>query len=91
MNKRKPLNIGGFICLLAVSYFIYYLLLPDNILPFTIPSALTCINHWVRHWHVLAVGLLPIYLALMIFGAGVLGIYFGSAAQRWLTRFLHHK
>lgn len=91
MNKRHSLNLGGIICLIAGICFICSLLLRDNLLPLSISAVLTSINHCIRHWHVLVVGLLPIYVALMIFGTGVVGLYFGSALQRWITEFLHNK
>ena len=91
MNKRHSLNLGGMICLVAAVYVLYYLLLRDNILPFSIHSMLFNINHWAKNWHVIVIGLLPIYLALMVFGTAIIGIYFGSALQRWLSSFLHHK
>jgi hypothetical protein len=89
MNKRH-INTGGIICLI-LGICIISLLLRDNLLPFSIPVVLSKISHFLRHWHVLAVGLLPIYVALMIFGTGILALYFGSALQRWITEFLHHK
>ena len=84
MNTRQTLNLGVITCLIGTIYVIYYLLLHDNPLPFSISSVLAWLNHWVRHWHVLAVGLIPIYLAFMIFGAAVLCSYFGSTVQRWI-------
>lgn len=85
MNKHT-FNIGGISFLAAAIYFIYYLLLHDKALPFSISTVLSSISYWARDWHVLVVGLLPIYIALMIFGTAVLGVYLGSAVQRWITQ-----
>lgn len=91
MNKRFTLNLGAIICLMALGYILYYLLLLDNPLPFSIGAVLSSINHIIKHWHVLAVGLLPIYIALMIFGTGIISIYLGSVLQRWIGQYLSNK
>ena len=88
MNKRHSLNLGAIICLAFASYLLYYILLHDNLLPFSIHSVLLNVNHLAKNWHVIVIGLLPIYLALMVFGTAILGIYFGSALQRWIGSFL---
>lgn len=92
MKTRHNLNLGGILCWTIVSYLIYYLLLRDSILPFSIGSVVSHIDRWTKHWHVLVVGLMPIYIALMIFGLGILSIYFGSALQRLISYFyVKHK
>jgi len=91
MNTRSTFNLGALICLVAVVYLIYYLLLMDHLLPLSISSVFSGFNHRIHHWHVLAVGLLPVYLALMIFGTSIIGIYLGGALQRWISQFLQNK
>jgi hypothetical protein len=85
-TKKNTLNVGGIVCLLAAVYCIYYLLVLDDILPFSISSVLTWSSQYAKEWHILTVGLMPIYLALMIFGTSMFSLYFGSALQRWLSR-----
>ncbi|MDR3491074.1 MAG: hypothetical protein P4M12_03390 [Gammaproteobacteria bacterium] len=87
IQDHKTLNLGGIIFLLATAYVVYYLLLKSTLLPFSVSSLLTWSNNCSKCWHVLAVGLIPIYLGMLIFGAGVLSVNFGSALQRWLTKF----
>ncbi len=95
MKKQRTLkytlNLGAILSLILAIYFIYYLLLKDDLLPFSIPFVLSSINHWSHHWHVLVVGLMPIYLAVVIFGAAMFGIYFGSALHRWVLRYLNSR
>lgn len=91
MQKNKTFNIGGVIFLIAVIYITSYILLRDNKIPFSIHSVLSSINHCCRHWHVLSVGLLPIYVGLMVFGSGMVGVYLGSLFQRWAARKLKFK
>lgn len=85
MNTQKNLNIGAIICLIAGSYLCYYLLLVDKGLPFSISSVFSTVNHWSHPLRVLAIGLLPVYIAVMLFGMGLIGIYLGSALQHWIT------
>jgi hypothetical protein len=80
-KHKKLLQIGGMsIMLTAAVYFIYYLLLKEH--TFCISSVLTL----SENWHVLAVGFIPIYLGLMIFGAAILSLYLSTAIQRWLSQ-----
>lgn len=90
MNKRY-LNIGGIIGLVLVVGIMYDLLLNDKVKLLSIDTVQALMNHWARHWHVLAVGLLPVYVALVFFGTVLGGLYFGSALQRWLGRFFPPK
>lgn len=87
MKKRHSLSIGSAIFLVVIVYFICRLLLLEDILPFSIDSVQASMNHWVKHWHIVAVGLLPVYVALVFFGATLCGIFFGCVAQRWISRF----
>jgi hypothetical protein len=87
MNKQT-LNTGGIIGLIIVIYGMYLLLLHDKMQPLSIDAMQAVMNHWARHWRILAVGLLPIYVGLVFFGAAVSGVSFGSALQRWLVRVL---
>jgi hypothetical protein len=92
MYRRKSMNLGGIICLIAAVYILYDLLLCDNpILPFSIHRVAQGIAHWTHSWHILVIGLLPIYIALMIYGTAIAGINLGSALQRWLASFIEHK
>lgn len=91
INKRQTLNLGGIIFLVVAIYLIYYVLLHDKVLPFSISSVVSNINHLTRNWHILVVGLMPVYIALMIFGAAIIGIYLGSAFQRWITQRINQK
>lgn len=90
MKKRRSINIGAIVCLLAAIYLIYYLLLQDNVLPFSIASVHANISHWAKDKHALVAAFLPVYVALMIFGASVVGIYLGTRIQNLITRWIGH-
>ncbi len=91
MKNRKTSNVGGSIFLFILVYFIYRILLEDDILPFSITSVQSTMNHWVKHWHFLVVGLIPVYIALLFFGAVILGIFFGDKIERLISKILQKK
>jgi len=91
MQKRNTFNTGGFICLIILLYLMYGVLLESEMLPFSIGAVYTKLNHWVKHWHVVVVGLLPVYVSLTFFGAVVFGIFFGTRLQGWIARFFSDK
>ncbi|EKD53673.1 MAG: hypothetical protein ACD_60C00162G0028 [uncultured bacterium] len=90
-HKQHILNLGEALCLAAAVYFICYILSQGNIVPISINSVWSYISHWAKHFHMLAVGLLPIYVALMVFGTAMIGICLGSALQRLIIKFLDLK
>jgi hypothetical protein len=70
-----------FVCLLA-----YYLLLQDNFLDMSISAIIAKSNHLELKKHLMVLGFLPVYIATIIFGTAMLGIYIGSALQQYLIR-----
>ncbi len=92
MNKRHSLNVMEAICLVVALYIICCVLGGDY-MPISISSVWSSLtlSHWARHWHVLAAGLLPVYVALMVFGTAIASLYFGSALHRWLKQFIHFR
>jgi hypothetical protein len=90
-NWRATLHAGSIVCLATAIYLMYYLLLKDKLLPFSISSLFSWADNHTAHWHIIAIAMLPIYLALMIFGTAIVGIYLGSAMQRWLARLLRQE
>jgi hypothetical protein len=85
IHKKSSLNLGGFIALLTTAYGIYYFFVKNTCLP-SIPELLSS-NNMFNHWHILAVGLIPVYLGLIIFGTAVLSLYIGSILQRWISQY----
>lgn len=71
------LTISVTICI----YFANYLLLSDNYLHISISSFVADANRWHGQSHIVVLGLLPIYIATMIFGASLLGIYLSFSLQ----------
>lgn len=83
--------ITNFICILLfalIFYLTYYLLLQDNIFHLSISSIIAYSHHLAIQKRLLVVGLLPIYIGLMIFGAAILGIFLCSIVQNKQAKYL---
>lgn len=87
LNKRHSLNAIEVICLIAAIYWVCSMLGGDFEL-ISINSVWSNLTLSLRHFHVIAVGLLPVYVALMVFGTAIVSVYLGSAIQRWLKQIL---
>jgi uncharacterized membrane protein YfcA len=70
---------------IILGYLAYYALLRDNFLHTSISSIIKESHHLAIITHIVVLGFLPVYIAAVIFGAGLLGIYIGSR----LTRFIN--
>jgi|GEM_PF-5869096 len=88
MNKRYLITMYSLAGLLGAAGITYYLLLRDDSWPFSIRSILYYVHPLADHYPVLAVGLLPIYVALVTFGMAALGFYLGSLVERMVMRLL---
>ncbi len=87
---KQTLNIGGIIGALVVAYATYGILLRKKIGLLSIDTMQGLMNHWATHWHIIVVGLLPIYVAAVFFSAALGGLLLGSAIQRRLLRIFNH-
>jgi hypothetical protein len=85
MKKRFPVSIYNLCGLLVAAYGIYYMLLGK--LPLSIRSVWSGADSLVSHFPALAVGLLPVYLGLIVFGMAALGYYAGSLTERFVVYF----
>jgi len=90
MKKQNFTNICAIVCISLATYCLYILLL-DSILPFSIGSVLIRMNHLTKHSHILAIGLVPVYIGLMIFGTTLVAFYLGNLIQRFLSQFFNSK
>ena len=85
-NRKLSLNISIIVAITAIFYVVYYLLLFDNYLHISISSIISHSHHLQDRKHLLVLGLLPIYIAAMIFGAAMLSIYLGSRLEYFRHR-----
>lgn len=76
MKRVLSLNYSVIVSVTMTFIITYYLLLRDNILHISISSIIERAQHLQLKGHLIILGLLPVYIATMIFGAAVIGIYF---------------
>lgn len=86
MKKIASSNIATILILVSLSYLVYYLLLQENCFHASISSIINNSHQLEAKKRLLVLGLLPCYIALMIFGTGILGVYLGSRFQRCLRK-----
>ena len=83
-HKHITLNLGTLIALCVVFYMAYYLLLNDNPLRISLTAIMANSHQLSMPQHLLLLGLIPFYIAVVIFGAATIGIYFGGILQQFL-------
>jgi|GEM_PF-6041183 len=90
MTKRY-LDIGGIIGATLTICVMCDIFLRENIPFLSIGVTQDMISHWATHWHILVVALLPFYMAVIFFGASIIGFFIGSTAQHRLMLFCDKK
>lgn len=83
--KTLLFRVATLLFILAISYFVYYLLLYDKIL-ISIPCIISYAHGTAIDRHLLILGLLPIYIGVMVFGATFLGILAGNKVQQYFNK-----
>jgi uncharacterized membrane protein YfcA len=86
MTKRFSISIGTIFAIITVSYLAYYLLLCKNFLHTSISEIISYSHSLAITKHLLILGLLPVYIAAMVFGTAMLGIYLSSLVQHLILR-----
>ena len=64
----------------------YYFLLHENFMHSAISCIISYSHTLTMKKHLVVLGLLPIYIAMMIFGAAMLGIYLGNKLECVIKR-----
>lgn len=64
--------------LITLAYSIYGFLIRENVLHCSISEIIHQAHHLTITQHLLILGLLPIYIATIVFSACLLGIYLGT-------------
>lgn len=70
-------NLGNLFAISLVLSVTYYILLGSSDQPLSIAFLLARSKHLTYHCYLLVIGLIPIYIGLLIFGAAILGLYCG--------------
>jgi hypothetical protein len=81
-NKAFSLNLGRIIASVVFFYIAYCILLRENDLHISV-SALIQRSHLLPFTqHLFALGFIQIYIGFVIFGAAMLGIFFGDMLHK---------
>lgn len=80
INKIK-IRLSNIIALCAMSFIAYYILVCDNVFNSSVSAIVAWSHQLSMNKHLAVLALIPIYIAVVIFGAALLGIYLGSMLQ----------
>lgn len=86
--KKRLFYIVNFVWLSIALSLLYYFLVLDTTLHLSIADIFDWASHCTKQGHLLVIGLLPIYLGLIIFGAAILFIYLRSQLWPILSQYL---
>lgn len=84
---RDNLPFSSVIALTFMCYLAYYLLLANSGMHTSITSIIHTAESTPLHRHLLILAFLPIYIACMIFGSALIGIYLGNTVPSLLSRY----
>ncbi len=84
MNKTILSAISIFTFVGTVIYLTYLFLLHDTILHSSISSIVHNAHHFTLTQHLFILGLLPIYIAGILFGASMIGLFLASRVANLL-------
>jgi hypothetical protein len=87
MAKKIKISLGTIIALCAMSLIAYYILICDNVLHASVSAIIAWSHQLSMHKHLAVLAIIPIYIAIIIFGAALLGIYLGSILQGIIMAF----
>lgn len=85
-NKIFSFNLRSLFAIIAVCCVVFLVLLSDKYLHISISSIIELTDHTADKKHIIVLAILPIYIAVMIFGAASAGIYLGSWIESLLIR-----
>lgn len=89
MKKNLSPNIGAIISSVMIFIIAYYILLNDTCFHTSIASIIALSENLKLKEHMLVLGLLPVYIATIVFGAAIFGLYLGSSIQVRFARILN--
>ena len=87
MIKKIKISLGAIIALCAMSLIAYYLLICDNALHSSVSSIISGSHQLSKKMHLAVLTFIPVYIAIIIFGTAILGIYLGSVLQGMINGF----
>lgn len=88
MKRIISFNIVTIVTLLVLFCAALYLLLDGNQFHASISSIISHSHQLGVVKHIVVLALLPVYIATVIFGTAILGIYLGTTLQQLLVKYL---
>lgn len=82
---------GTLISQVITGLLAFYLLVADNGLHCSISSIITYARSLQMNQHAVVLGMLPIYIAAVIFGAAILGAVLGKRVERFIINPLKNR
>lgn len=92
MRKKIKVTASNTMAAIIASVIAYYVLLCDNPFHTSIASVINYADAQAMMKHMLILSFLPIYIALIVFGSAIIGLYLGSGLQTFFFKFYapHH-
>lgn len=87
MIKKIKISLSTIIALCAMSFIAYYILVCDNVFNISVSAIIAWSHQLSMNKHLAVLAIIPIYIAIIIFGAALFGIYLGSMLQGMIKAF----
>lgn len=81
MARKIKISLANVIAWCAMAFIAYYILICDNVFNSSVSAIISWSHQLSMHKHLAVLAIIPIYIAIIIFGAALLGLYFGSTLQ----------
>lgn len=81
MIRKIKISLSNIIALCAMSFIAYYILVCDNVFNSSVSAIIAWSHQLSMNKHLAVLALIPIYIAVIIFGTALLSIYLGSVLQ----------
>jgi len=81
MIKNIKISLANIIAICAMTFIVYYILVCDNVLNLSVSAIIDWSHKLSLHKHLVVLTLIPIYIAVIIFGAALLSIYLSAILQ----------
>ncbi|HTM63954.1 MAG TPA: hypothetical protein VL360_05575 [Gammaproteobacteria bacterium] len=86
------LSLASLISQFLTGVIAYYLLIWDNYFKCSIANIIHYAHNLPLHKHLVLLGMLPIYIAIVIFGSALLSTFVGSRMKDFIIRYIQpHK
>jgi len=81
MIRKIKISLGNIIALCAMTFIAYYILVCDNMFHCSVSAIINWSHQLSKEVHLVVLAAIPVYIAVIIFGTALFGIYLGSVLQ----------